>query len=197
MNKCSVKELIEYLQRLHEELFEEKLNIEQEKQRKEVQLNNNVKFVRVLEESIDEDFESFSPRKVDEESHKKILSLMEERKVIKEEIGSLQRKLDSVISKIEELDIILEDIRQNQGYIEVSSKQNENMPEQDSLDNEDDAIQSNNSKSNIIISEFSGLVHKIEMCNKLLGVDTVRCKLELGEIEQSARKIMQMLKKIK
>ena len=71
-------------------------------------------------------------RKVDEESHKKILSLMEERKVIKEEIGSLQRKLDSVISKIEELDIILEDIRQNQGYIEVSSKQNENMPEQDS-----------------------------------------------------------------
>ena len=50
---------------------------------------------------------------------------------------------------------------------------------------------------NIIISEFSGLVHKIEMCNKLLGVDTVRCKLELGEIEQSARKIMQMLKKIK
>ena len=189
--------IIEYLQRLHEELFEEKLNIEQEKQRKELQLNNNVKFVRVLEESIDEDFESFSPRKVDEESHKKILSLMEERKVIKEEIGSLQRKLDSVISKIEELDIILEDIRQNQGYIEVSSKQNENMPEQDSLDNEDDAIQSNNSKSNIIISEFSGLVHKIEMCNKLLGVDTVRCKLELGEIEQSARKIMQMLKKIK
>ena len=91
----------------------------------------------------------------------------------------------------------MEDIRQNQGYIEVSSKQNENMPEQDSLDNEDDAIQSNNSKSNIIISEFSGLVHKIEMCNKLLGVDTVRCKLELGEIEQSARKIMQMLKKIK
>ena len=84
--------IIEYLQRLHEELFEEKLNIEQEKQRKEVQLNNNVKFVRVLEESIDEDFESFSPRKVDEESHKKILSLMEERKVIKEEIGSLQRK---------------------------------------------------------------------------------------------------------
>ena len=78
--------IVEYLQRLHQELLEEKLNLEQEKQRKEVQLNNNVKFVRVLEESLDEDFESFSPRKVDEESHKKIVSLMEERKIIKQEI---------------------------------------------------------------------------------------------------------------
>lgn len=189
--------IVEYLQRLHQELFEEKLNLEQEKQRKEVQINNNVKFVRVLEESLDEDFESFSPRKVDEESHKKILSLMEERKIIKEEIGVLQKKLDRVISKIEELDTILENIRQNQGYTDVPSKRNGNISEQDSLDNEDELFQIDSSIDDTVISEFASLVHKIEMCNKLLGVDTVRCKLELGEIEQSARKIMQILKKLK
>jgi two-component system sensor histidine kinase DegS len=188
--------IVEYLQRLHQELLEEKLNLEQEKQRKEVQLNNNVKFVRVLEESLDEDFESFSPRKVDEESHKKIVSLMEERKIIKQEITSLQKKLDSVIAKIEELDLILENIRQNQGYIDVSSKQNENLSEQE-FGNQGESFSLDGKTDSVVLSEFASLVHKIEMCNKLLGVDTVRCKLELREIEQSAKKIMQMLKNIR
>lgn len=186
----------EYLQRLHQDLFEEKLNLEQEKQRKEIQLNNNVKFVRVLEESIDEDFESFSPRKVDDESHKKILSLMEERKIIKEEIVGLQKKLDRVLEKIEELNLILEEIRQNHGYIDVPSKRNENYSEESFFQNENELSQLKKSDS-ILLSEFESLIHKIEMCNKLLGVDTVRCKLELGEIEQSAKKIMQTLKNIK
>lgn len=186
----------EYLQRLYQDLFEEKLNLEQEKQRREIQLNNNVKFVRVLEESIDEDFESFSPRKVDDESHKKILSLMEERKTINKEIISLQKKLDSVLKKIEELNLILEKIRQNHGYMDVPSKKNENFSEQSFSENENELSQLKKSDS-MVLSEFERLLHKIEMCSKLLEIDTVRCKLELGEIEQSAKKIMQKLKNIK
>lgn len=186
----------EYLQKLYQEFYAEKLNLEQEKQRKEIQLYNNIKFVKVLEESLDEDFESFSPRKVDEESHKKISSLVEEQKVLKEEILHLQQQMDVITTKMEEADSILENVRQNQGYIDVPSETDEKLLKVDNFDAQDVKLLNDILDGNMV-QDIESMIHKIEMCSKLLEVDSIRCKLELREIEQTAKKIMKVLQKLK
>lgn len=55
----------EYLEKMYQELYEKKLNLEHEYQRREVLLSNNMKFTQTLQDSLDEEFESFSPRSID------------------------------------------------------------------------------------------------------------------------------------
>lgn len=185
----------EYLQKLYQELYEQKLNLEQEKQRKEVQLKYNIKFVKVLEESIDEDFEAFSPRKVNEESHKKIVLLMEEQKELKGEIDSLQEKMDDLSNRMEELEEVIENVRQNQGYMDVPVNQDENVSEDNKNENKKEEIKLSK-ETRKVIPGLKNISHKIEMCGKLLDVDTVRCKLELNGIERNLSKLISYLEKM-
>lgn len=164
-----------YLEKLHQELYEKKLNLEQESQRLKVDLNNNIKFVETLRESLDENFESFSPRKVDEDKHIEIESLIEEQTKIYEKIEKLQIKIRDLDTKIDELDGVLKNIHQNQEPIVVPLKQDENI------------------KNNLVL-DFENILNKIEICNKLIDIDPIRCKLELQVIEENMKKIIKNLK---
>jgi len=57
--------------------------------------------------TLDEDFEKFSTRNVDEESHRKIESLKKEQKNITDSINELQKEILSNDKKIEELEKVL------------------------------------------------------------------------------------------
>lgn len=190
----------EYLEKLYQELYEKKLNLEQEYQRREVRLSNNKKFIHTLEESLDEEFENFSPRNVDEESHRKIESLKVEQKNIIEGINELQTEISNTDKKIEELEEVLENFRMHQGYIDVPSNQDnnlieENQSEKSLSDNQQDEVLYFDDIRNNILPEFTSVAHKIEMCIKLLDVDITRCKLELSQIEKDTNEVIRMMQK--
>lgn len=109
----------EYLDNLYQDLYEKKIILEQQTQKKETELDNNIKFIETLKNSMDEDFESFTPRNIDEENYKKIESLMEEQTFIRDEIHRLQLEVIKYNTKIRELDLVMEDFRTKQGYTEV------------------------------------------------------------------------------
>lgn len=161
-----------FLKNLYQEYYEKKLNLEQENQRLVVELNNNVKLTETLKNSLDEDFESFFPRKVEQDKHMEIDSLTEEQNVISKKISKLQTKIENVDMKIEEVEELLKNIRENQRYIDIPLKQD---------------------KNNALIINFTSILNKVEMCNKLVDIDPVRCKLELEMIEKNIKKIIQEL----
>ncbi len=188
-----IKMIGEYLENLYQELYEKKIVLEQQTQKKETELDNNIKFIETLKNSLDEDFESFTPRNIDEENYKKIESLMEEQKFIRDEIHRLQLQVIKYNTKIRELDLVMEDFRSKQGYIEVPLESKENFIEEEKEEDTE--------KNNIflmketLISNLMSLNHKVEICNKLMGVDPARCKLELQELNKEINKIISMLKK--
>ena len=183
----------EYLENLYQELYEKKIVLEQQTQKKETELDNNIKFIETLKNSLDEDFESFTPRNIDEENYKKIESLMEEQKFIRDEIHRLQLQVIKYNTKIRELDLVMEDFRLKQGYIEVPLESEENYIEEEK---EEDTEKNNISlMKETLISNLMSLNHKVEICNKLMGVDPARCKLELQELNKEINKIISMLKK--
>ena len=97
--------VINYLENLYQGLYEKKINLERENQKKEILLRDNIKFVQTLENTLDENYESFSPRKVDEESHHKINSLMDEQRQLEEEIRLNKIEIVDLSIKISELEI--------------------------------------------------------------------------------------------
>lgn len=189
----------EYLEKLYQEFYERKLNLEQENQRREVRLRNNKKFIHMLEETLDEDFEIFSPRDVDEESHKKIESLKEEQKNIIAGIDELQIEISNINKKMEELEEVLENFRMNYRYIDVPLNEEDNIIEENQetgiSENKEEASLSLEDFKNNILLEFTSVPHKIEMCYKLLDVDVARCKLELFQIEKDTNEIIRKLQK--
>ena len=188
-----IKMIGEYLENLYQELYEKKIVLEQQTQKKETELDNNIKFIETLKNSLDEDFESFTPRNIDEENYKKIESLMEEQKFIRDEIHRLQLQVIKYNTKIRELDLVMEDFRLKQGYIEVPLESEENYIEEEK---EEDTEKNNISlMKETLISNLMSLNHKVEICNKLMGVDPARCKLELQELNKEINKIISMLKK--
>ncbi len=188
-----IKMISEYLENLYQELYEKKIVLEQQTQKKETELDNNIKFIETLKNSLDEDFESFTPRNIDEENYKKIESLMEEQKFIRDEIHRLQLQVIKYNTKIRELDLVMEDFRLKQGYIEVPLESEENYIEEEK---KEDTEKNNFSlMKETLISNLMSLNHKVEICNKLMGVDPARCKLELQELNKEINKIISMLKK--
>lgn len=166
-----------YLEKLYQELYEKKLSKEQENQRLKIELNDNIRFIETLRESLDGDFESFSPRKIDENKHKEIESLIEKQKEIHEKIDKVQKEIENINIRIEELEEVLENFRQNQRYIDISFEQDKNI-------------------KNDLLVNFNNILDKVEACNKLTEVDPIRCKLELQIVEKNIRDIIQKLNTI-
>lgn len=181
----------EYLENLYQELYEKKINLEQETQKRETDLDNNIRFIETLKNSLDEDFELFTPRNVDEENHKKIESLMEEQEIIKNEIHQLQLEIIKYNTKIRELELVIEDFRRNQGYTVVPSNSNDFSTEQDINDNTEKKYFS--TIMDEIRPKLRLLEHKVEICKNLSTVDAVRTKLELQKLEKDIQNIISII----
>lgn len=186
----------EYLEKMYQELYEKKLNLEHEYQRREVLLSNNMKFTQTLQDSLDEEFESFSPRSIDEESHRKIDSLLEEQESLQNGMETIQYELSDINYRLKELNVILENIRQKQGDIDVPLKSEENSLEMSLFDIDGQITIYKESIERDLIPDISSIIHKLEVCNKLAEIDIQRCRLELKEMERSAKKIKKKMERI-
>lgn len=64
-NVCSGEKMItSYLEKLQKEYLEEKLDIEKELNNLQIYLKENQEFIKLLEETNDPNYESFSPRDI-------------------------------------------------------------------------------------------------------------------------------------
>ena len=71
-----------YLEKLQEEYLEEKIQIDKSIANLEIQLKENIEFIKFLDESTDVCYESFSPRNVNDKNKTQIQELKEKQKDI-------------------------------------------------------------------------------------------------------------------
>lgn len=188
--------VIDYLEKIHHEMYERKISLERECRKKEVLFEDNIKFVQTLENSLDENYESFSPREVDQESHLKIESLLKEQQEMKNEIEELNLEILKLDESLSELENVLQIVRED-----AKKKLERKVPEKDrryykkileiqDLNNHNMMI----SLQDYVMQNFTNIIHKIEICSKIMDVDTVRCRLELQTISKNIRDILQNMR---
>lgn len=191
--------VVDYLKRLHHEMYEQKLNLERELYRKEILIHDNNKFIQALESSLDENFESFSPRALDQESHLKIEALLNDQKIIELEINDLQEEISKVDVHLDELEVVLKDAREHvkSSLKEEAVKKKKKVNQRKIFEiQEMERQRVARNLHDSVIQSLTNMIHKIEISTKLIDVDSVRCKLELLAISKNVRDIIQDMRYI-
>ena len=191
--------IVDYLEKIHQEMYEKKLNLEREIQKKEILLNDNIKFIQALENSLDENFESFTPRSVNQENHLKIDALRNEQKTIESELNDLKIEITELNAHIAELNSVTKVAKENEKYLvnkkelkEKRGKYQRKFLEIQEMERQRIARELHDS----IVQSLTNTIHKIEICTKIMDVDTVRCRLELHVVSKTIRDIIQEMRNI-
>lgn len=191
--------ITEYLEKLHEEMYEKKVLLERDLKKNELLLKENLQFIYTLENSLDKNYESFSPRDINHESYAKIESLKKEQVQIVARSEKLETKILDLNEHLTELENVLKSVREN---IRVEDAKNilveedevfrKKILETQEMERQRIARELHDS----IVQNLTGIVHKLELCTKLMDMDTVRCKLELQTLSKLVRKIIEDMRQV-
>ncbi|MGN0142653.1 MAG: histidine kinase [Roseburia sp.] len=181
--------MVNYLEKLQNEYLEEKLSIEKELGNLQIHRKENIEFIRLLEESSDPNFESFSPREANGKNKAKILELKESQKEIEKQIDEVREKYTVCLEKLDELSNVIT-IAKKSMLLEKENEENElyRLTLLETQENERQRISRELHDSTV--QNLTSLVHKTELCSKLVEMDPIRCKLELNMMSRTLREII-------
>lgn len=150
----------QFLLKYEQELMEKKIDLTKSFQNNELLIRENEEYIRFVETSENEDYDSFAPQSYNRKSDlTKIKELKEKQKQLKEISARKKEEIENIDQRLSELSDIIEEVRNNE-----EQKVQEDIKE------------ANRNKT------LDSLIHKIEFCINLVNVDPKRCKMELQEI---------------
>lgn len=191
----------EYLEKVRDEYINRKTELTYLSKQCQTRYKENMEMIRILEEQTDPNIESFSPRGVTGYSLEKIKVLQEEQKILTEELASIREQIFEVEVEIMEVESV----------IKVSREKN---LDDASIDSPRTEISSSSGKFMILqtqeaerqriardlhdttVQSLTSLVHKSELCMKLIDMDPIRCKLELISMSKILREVIDDARKM-
>ena len=181
--------VIDYLEKVREQYEENQIDLKNKLNAVSNEYKENIELIKVLEDNNDPNFESFTPREVNGFNRQRIAELEERQHQLSGELTALRVHIGA----------IQEDIYQINSVIKVAkedvSKESSNYDEKfkfallETLENERQRIARELHDSTV--QNLTSMVHKIELCIKLLDMDPIRCKLELSSMGKVFRDIIE------
>lgn len=183
----------EYLEKLHVEYEQEDHTLQEKIKNKKIQLKENIEFIKLLDETTDDSYESFTPREINSKNKTKITSLRDEQKVILQELDQLKIEEIAISQKIDELNSVMK--FENERNEIQDAPEGVNKIDQtfrlkllETQENERQRISRELHDSTV--QNLTSLVHKSELCSKLIEMDPIRCKLELLTLNRTLREVI-------
>lgn len=184
--------VISYLERLQDKYIEEKLNIEKEINELQIHLKENIEFIKLLEENNDPSYESFTPRQVHSKNKDKIEELKQEQKDILSKLDQVKEKYNTCIQELDELASVIKVAKSSiiSGK-DVTSDIDSRVYRLTLLETQENERQRiSRELHDSTVQNLTSLIHKTELCSKLIEMDPIRCKLELTTMTKTLREII-------
>lgn len=176
----------EYLEKTRDQLLEERISILERETALQNHLKENIKFIQLLEETNDPNFASFTPREVNGYNNKKLDELKLDQKETEEKIANIKNEIGDITMKIDEVNSVLRVANEEENdsssgknkitILETQEKERQRI----ARDLHDSTVQN-----------LTSLVHKSELCMKLMDIDPIRCRLELSSLSKTLRDIIE------
>lgn len=183
--------VVAYLEKLQKQYMQEQFQKEKLLDDLQVCLKENIEFIKTLELTNDPNYETFTPREVNQRNKQKIQELRQEQEKLEKEIEEQKISLEKCKDRLEELAFVFQEAkrdlsreeyrtdRMNETYgialLEMQEKERQRI----SRDLHDYTVQN-----------LTALVHKTELCSKMIDIDPVRSKLELSMMSKTLREII-------
>ncbi len=187
----------EYLEKYLIELVEERILIEHEYTDCENKIKENISFIALLEEKNDPNFESFTPREVNTSNKKRIAELREEQKKLLDLSQKKKLELSDLNAKIDELNSVIRVAREaEKPGDELITNVDDNVILRRKLLETQEAERQRIARElhDSSVQSMTGLVHKAELCYRLIDIDPVRCKMELKNMSKFTKEIIDELR---
>ena len=194
----------EYLANRLEKLSDEKLLIDTRIGKLNIEIEELDTMVKLVSQEVDTAFEIFSPRqKKNDFAKQEIDKLLSHKEELKEEKAELTEKSNELLEDINSLKEAL-------GYVadeEMEEETIEDVSGEETFENNSYGLkileQQENERSRIardihdsVVQVLTNLVHKCEMCSKIIDVDAIRAKLELGIMQKNIRDVISEMRNI-
>lgn len=179
-----------YLEKLQNDFLKDKVSIEKEINDLQIHLKENTEFIKLLEESNDSAYASFSPREVNPKNKEKIQELSEEKKGIEKRLEEQQEKYNECITKLQELTEVITSLQNpvSEKDALIGDRERYRLALLEIQENERQRISRELHDSTV--QNLTSMVHKVELCSKLVEMDPIRCKLELITMGKTLREII-------
>ena len=182
----------DYLEKIRQEYIEHKVSLEEQISLYENKVKENTKFLQVLEKETNPGYEAFSPREFNSFHKEKMEELRADQKRISNEIMCLRDQMQEYEFRIADITSVIKE------ETEIERKIHE-AADIDSYDTRLALLRSVETERQRIARELhdsttqnlTAIVHKTELCSKIIESDPVKCKLELFSIGQTLRKIIE------
>lgn len=167
-----------YLEDIRNILLNQKKSLEHKINELNHMIEEDKQFIRILDEKTDANFESLTPRVINNKNKEKIAELQNSMKESNLSCETMQQELKEIESKLEECEKVLSFEKEQKIKI---NEMNQTIEEHD-------------------LSVFSEALDKVDrqlkFCESIAAVDPQRCKLELQQIKQLISKMRETASEI-
>ena len=188
--------VVEYLEQTKKQFIDKRESLLDEISSLEIKSKENIRMIQMLEDTNDDNFESFSPREVSSYTKSKMVELSEEQKQIQQLLQDYRSEVLELNLKIDEVTSVIK-VAQNENEIcneEISKSKKSNLNVLESVEKERQRIARDLHDSTV--QNLTSLVHKSELCMKLIDLDPIRCKLELSSMGKILREVIEDMRKM-
>ena len=188
--------VVEYLEQTKKHFVDKRESLLDEISSLEIKSKENIRMIQMLEDTNDDNFESFSPREVSSYTKSKMVELSEEQKQIQQLLQDYRSEVLELNLKIDEVTSVIK-VAQNENEIcneEISKSKKSNLNVLESVEKERQRIARDLHDSTV--QNLTSLVHKSELCMKLIDLDPIRCKLELSSMGKILREVIEDMRKM-
>lgn len=189
----------EYLEKTKEQFHEDRIVLLKKKTDFQNKLKENIQMIQLLQESEDPNLEAFTPREVNLFNKEKIQELAEEQKEISRQLKIVDSELAKIDRKVDEINSVIKVSREDILPLLEDEDEEELSPKfrlalLETQENERQRIARDLHDSTV--QNLTSLVHKSELCMKLMDVDVIRCRLELSALSKTLRAIIDDTRKM-
>lgn len=187
--------IVDYLKDLKKDLLMERDETEKNLSNLQLKQKENEKLYQMIQEEEDLNYDLFAPRADQSKNRKRILELEKEGRSILSYIRAEEEKREKYNHKIEEMESLIQNITDM--ISEKETLRRENSDEKEELYRfhmleiqETERQRISRELHDDTVQNLTSLIHKTELCSKLVEMDPVRCKLELASMTKFLREII-------